>query len=537
MSTVVAAPKPIFDLIHPGLDLLPEQDYGRPRHLVDGSVLAWSGETVEVLSPIFVDGRPLLLGREPKLTEAAALEALRAAVRAYDRGRGDWPTLPVVARIRAVERFLGRMRGLREEAVRLLMWEIAKSRIDAETEFDRTVKYIEDTVQALKELDRSGSRFVVESGFVAMIRRSPLGVSLCMGPFNYPLNETFGLLIPALLMGNTVVFKPPRFGVLVYQLLLEPFAECFPAGVVNSVSGDGETVVGPLMRSGEIDTLAFIGSARVGALLKSAHPKPNRLRSVLGLGAKNAAIVLPDADLDLVASECTSGAFSYNGQRCTAIKILFVQRTVADACAARLAERIEALPIGLPWEPGVRITPLAEPGKPDWLHSLVEAAGSQGARVINRGGGTRERSLYYPAALFPVSTAMEICTVEQFGPVLPIVPFDDPEEVLDWMAASSVGQQCSLFGHDPRAVANLIDPLVNQVCRVNLNSQCQRGPDTFPFGGRKDSAEGTLSVTDALRVFSIRSLVASRATEGNEELLSRVVAGRMSSFLSTDFIF
>lgn len=157
--------------------------------------------------------------------------------------------------------------------------------------------------------------------------------------------------------------------------------------------------------------------------------------------------------------------------------------------------------------------------------------------MINRGGGASERSLYYPAVLYPASTNMEICSVEQFGPVLPIVPFDDPGEVLDWMAASSVGQQCSIFGRDPRAVADLIDPLVNQVCRVNLNSQCQRGPDTFPFGGRKDSAEGTLSVSDALRVFSIRSLVAGKATEGNQALLSRLVSERLSSFVSTDFIF
>ncbi|MBK8229213.1 MAG: aldehyde dehydrogenase family protein [Candidatus Eisenbacteria bacterium] len=537
MSTLVASPKPIFDQIHLSRDLLPQQEYTRPRYLLEGKVQTWAGEASEVASPIFIDGQRFVLGREPKLTQEAALEALRSATRAYSQGRGFWPTLPVSERIRAVEHLVRRMRALREEAVRLLMWEIAKTRLDAETEFDRTIRYMEDTVHALKEIDRAGSRFVVESGFVAMIRRSPLGVSLCMGPFNYPLNETFGLLIPALLMGNTVIFKPPRFGVLIYQLLLEPFAECFPPGVLNSVSGDGETVIGPLMRGGEIDILAFIGSARVGALLKSAHPRPNRLRSVLGLGAKNAAIVLADADLDLAADECTAGAFSYNGQRCTAIKILFAQRQVAEECAARLAARVEALPLGLPWEPEVRITPLAEPGKPEWLRSLVEAAGSQGARVINRGGGASERSLYYPAVLYPASTNMEICSVEQFGPVLPIVPFDDPGEVLDWMAASSVGQQCSIFGRDPRAVADLIDPLVNQVCRVNLNSQCQRGPDTFPFGGRKDSAEGTLSVSDALRVFSIRSLVAGKATEGNQALLSRLVSERLSSFVSTDFIF
>jgi glyceraldehyde-3-phosphate dehydrogenase (NADP+) len=132
---------------------------------------------------------------------------------------------------------------------------------------------------------------------------------------------------------------------------------------------------------------------------------------------------------------------------------------------------------------------------------------------------------------------MEVCQVEQFGPVVPIVPYDDEQEVIDWAIDSPLGQQAALFGRDVRRLSRLIDTLVNQVCRVNINSQCQRGPDKFPFTGRKDSAEGTLSVSDALRVFSIRSLVAAKATEANEQVVSDIVTGRHSKFLSTDFIF
>lgn len=538
MSTLVSQPASIFVAAASIPETArPPQPFDPPRHLLDGQVQIWSGPCADVHSPILVDGARMHLGREPEMTEADAFAALDSATRAYGQGRGAWPTMPVAERIRAVESFLPRLRAVREPAVRLLMWEIGKSRTDAETEFDRTVRYIEDTIGALKDLDRTASRFVVESGYVAMIRRSPLGVVLCMGPFNYPLNETFGLLLPALLMGNTVLFKPPRFGVLGYQLLLEAFAQSFPPGVVNSVSGDGEAVIGPLMRSGRIDVLAFIGSARVGALLKAAHPRPNRLRCVLGLGAKNAAIVLPDADLDLVASECTTGGFSYNGQRCTAIKIVFVPKATADACVEHLARAVESLPVGMPWEPGVRITPLPEDGKPEWLASLARSACSGGATIANRGGGTIDHTVFYPALVYPSRVDMEIAQVEQFGPLLPIVPYDDPDDVLDWMAESSVGQQCAIFGKDPAAIARLVDPLANQVCRVNLNSQCQRGPDTFPFGGRKDSAEGTLSVSDALRVFSIRSLLAAKASESNHEILSEIVTRRMSSFLSTDFLF
>ncbi len=137
------------------------------------------------------------------------------------------------------------MRAVREESVRLLMWEIGKSRADAEKEFDRTVQYIVDTVEALKETDRAGARFSANAGVLAHIRRAPLGVVLCMGPFNYPLNETFTTLIPALAMGNTVVVKLPHYGALCQTPLLSCFAESFPAGVVNIINGSGRELAGP----------------------------------------------------------------------------------------------------------------------------------------------------------------------------------------------------------------------------------------------------------------------------------------------------
>jgi glyceraldehyde-3-phosphate dehydrogenase (NADP+) len=131
---------------------------------------------------------------------------------------------------------------------------------------------------------------------------------------------------------------------------------------------------------------------------------------------------------------------------------------------------------------------------------------------------------------------MRLYHEEQFGPVVPVVPFYDLDTPIDYIINANYGQQASLFSSNPQVIADLIDPLVNQVCRVNLNSQCQRGPDTFPWTGRKDSAEATLSVSDALRAFSIRTLVAAKATDLNKEIITDIVRGRKSSFLSTDFI-
>ncbi len=156
--------------------------------------------------------------------------------------------------------------------------------------------------------------------------------------------------------------------------------------------------------------------------------------------------------------------------------------------------------------------------------------------MVNEGGGTTAGTFFYPAILYPVNETMRIYHEEQFGPVIPVASYDDIETPIRYIIESNYGQQVSVFGSNPAVIARLVDPLVNQVCRVNINSQCQRGPDTFPFCSRKDSGEGTLSVSDALRVFSIRTLVAAKSTEPNKLLIDGIVRDHSSSFLSTDFI-
>jgi glyceraldehyde-3-phosphate dehydrogenase (NADP+) len=113
---------------------------------------------------------------------------------------------------------------------------------------------------------------------------------------------------------------------------------------------------------------------------------------------------------------------------------------------------------------------------------------SHGARLINPEGGRFHQTLVAPAVLFPVSPAARVYTEEQFGPIVPVTTFSNQEDLLRFVSASQYGQQVSLFGREPRALAGLVDELANQVCRININAQCQRGPDTLPFTGRKDSA-------------------------------------------------
>jgi acyl-CoA reductase-like NAD-dependent aldehyde dehydrogenase len=520
-----------FDLINP----IEQREY-----LVNGEMRQWSGKTQDVWSPIYVKTdkgfEQKRIGSYPITDATDAMEVLYAGVKAYSNGRGEWPSMSVSQRIECVEKFTQKMIQKRDEVVKLLMWEIGKSLADSQKEFDRTVQYIYDTIGALKDIDRTSSTFLIEEGIIGQVRRSPLGVVLCMGPFNYPLNETFTTLIPALIMGNTVLFKPPKHGTLLHYPLLEAFKDSFPAGVINTLYGRGNSIIPQLMESGKIDVLTLIGSSKVADKLKKMHPKVNRLRAILGLDAKNAAIVTESAQLDVAINECLLGSLSFNGQRCTAIKIIFVHKSLAEAFNKGLAAKIEALKLGMMWEPGVQITPLPEPNKPAYLKELIEDAKLHGASVINKHGGENFKSIFFPALLYPVSSKMKVWHEEQFGPVVPVVPFEDLSTPIDYIHESSHGQQVAIFGTDVNQISSLIDETVNQVSRVNINAQCQRGPDSFPFTGRKDSAEGTLSVTAALRSFSIRTVVATKANQLNKDIVNQIVENQQSNFLSTRFI-
>ena len=532
--------------LFPRADEIPEQFRAGPaieqrEYLVNGELRQWQGPLAPVLSPVSLKTdaglESVVLGSTPLMDADTAMTALDAAVKAYDRGQGAWPTLRVVDRINHVETFLRLMREQRDAVVTLLMWEIGKNLKDSQKEFDRTCDYIVDTINALKELDRRSSRFELEQDTLGQIRRVPLGVTLCMGPYNYPLNETFTTLIPALIMGTTVVFKPAKFGVLLIRPLLEAFRDSFPAGVINVIYGSGRETVSALMASGKIDVFAFIGTNKAASALKKLHPKPHRLRAALGLDAKNPGIVLPDVNLDNAVSEAITGSLSFNGQRCTALKILFVHENVVGSFLEKFEEKLAQLKPGMPWDPGVSLTPLPEPGKTEYLQGLVDDAVGKGAKVVNEGGGTTHEQFFYPAVLYPVTPDMRVYHEEQFGPVVPVVAYRDLDTVIEYVLDSDFGQQLSIFGNDSKQVGRLVDAFANQVGRININAQCQRGPDTFPFNGRKNSAEGTLSVHDALRVFSIRTLVATKFQESNKALVSDILRNRDSSFLTTDYIF
>ena len=514
-----------------------EEPIKHKTFLIDGKIGNWNGEYSEVKSTILSSKKNIpykMIGYSPKMDEKHALKALEAANKAYNNGTGKWPTMKVYERINCMQKFVDLMKGKRDEVVKLLMWEIGKNLNDSRKEFDRTVDYINETIKEYKKIDRDGAAFQNNSGVRALIRRGPLGIVLCLGPYNYPLNETFALLIPAIIMGNTAIFKPAKHGVLLIATLLDAFKLSFPPGVVNIIFGRGREMASPIMKTGKVNVLALIGHSSSAISLQDLHPQKNRLRLVLGLEAKNPAIILDDADLDLAVNECINGSLSFNGQRCTALKIIYVHEKIKDKFLKQFCEKIDDLKLGLPWE-NTLLTPLPEPHKPKYINDLIEDAKEKGARVLNKKGGEISNNYIFPAVLYPANEEMKVYKEEQFGPVVPVISFDDIDIPISFMAESNYGQQVSLFGKSEKKLGPLIDSLVNLVCRVNLNSSCQRGPDVYPFTGRKDSAVATLSVHDALRSFSIRTFVASKDNETNKEILRKLIDNKESNFIRTDY--
>jgi len=483
-------------------------------------VTPFAGNTTDCFSPIVdAQGKKTLIGRLAAMTETDAVNAVTAASVAFDKGRGVWHKMSMAQRIAALEAFVNQVQPVRQAIINILMWEICKNTADATAEFDRTMAFIKSTIQVIKD-QMKGDQWKSVGGIMAKVRKGPIGVMLNLGPFNYPFNETYTTLIPALLTGNTVVMKIPALGGLAHMLTIETFQSTLPPGVINFVTGSGRVTMGPIMKSGLVDCFAFIGGSTAADILLKEHPAPHRVKVFLSLEGKNLGIVLPDADLERASEQCMLGSTNYNGQRCTAIKMIMVHASIADKFNEKLINKIGALKAGLPWEEGVKITPLPEPKKPAYLQELIADATSKGAKVINShlGGGNLEHSLMKPAVIYPVTKDMKAWHEEQFGPVVPVAVYNDIKEVHEYLYKMPYGQQAAIFTKDVAKCGELVDILSTTVGRINLNTQCARSPDVLPFSARRSSGLGTLSVTEALETFCVQTVVACQETPENVSL-------------------
>ena len=241
--------------------------------------------------------------------------------------------------------------------------------------------------------------------------------------------------------------------------------------------------------------------------------------------------------LDQAISEAITGALSFNGQRCTALKLFYVPKAHASEFAKKMASQMERLRVGLPWQKFIdeeekisyaQITPLPNSKRINYMQSLIKDAISKGAQIINLNGGEivggDQSTLMIPALLYPVDNTMDIYEEEQFGPVVPITTYDDISTILENGQNGKYGQQCSIFTTiGGRDVVEMIDRFSSVFGKININSQCGRSPDSLPFSGRRSSALGVMSIVDALREFSVPTVVSYKRGTVSGDLTEKVV--------------
>ena len=383
------------------------------------------------------------------------------------------------------------------------MREIAKNRKSSLSEVTRTADLIHFTAEEGKRVTGESLSSGAFPGFhetkLSIVNRVPLGVVLAIAPFNYPINLAASKIAPALVAGNSVVLKPPTQGAISALYLARVLCEAgLPAGVLNVITGQGRVIGDHLVSHPLVNMVAFTGSSKVGKHIASlAGMKP----LLLELGGKDAAIVLKDADLPLAAQHIVSGAFSFSGQRCTAVKRILVMESIADKLIEELLPLVRAMTVGRP-EDDADITTLISGEAADFVQELIDDAIQKGAKplTVNK----REKNIIYPLLFDRVTVDMRIAWEEPFGPVLPILRVKTVDEAVKITNDSEYGLQASVFTESIDEAFRIAARL--EVGTIQVNGKTERGPDHFPFVGVKSSGMGTQGIR-----YSIEAMTRSKA--------------------------
>lgn len=407
------------------------------------------------------------------------------------KSQKEWAKMPINERAKILHKAAYLLEENSEELSKILQLEIAKDKKSALSEVTRTADFIRFTADEGKHLDGETIRSDNFPGFnkskLSLVTRVPLGVVLAISPFNYPMNLSTSKIAPALIGGNSVILKPPTQGAVSALYLAEIFnAAGLPSGVLNTVTGKGSEIGDYLVTHKDINFINFTGSTEVGrhiALIAGMVPM------LLELGGKDAAIILPDADLDDAAKSIVSGAYGYSGQRCTAVKRVIVIDSVADCLVEKIYRNIKKLRVGKP-DQDVEITPLIDNKAADYVQELIDDAIKKGAKLIC--GNKRENNLMYPTLFDRVTENMRLAWEEPFGPVLPIMRVKNKDEAIELANRSEYGLQSSVFTQNIEDAFYIANKL--EVGAVQINNKTERGPDHFPFSAVKASGMGTQGI-------------------------------------------
>lgn len=471
-------------------------EYINSKNLVNGEYLD-TKEHISIYSPI--DNN--ILGITPSMTREDVDYTMDKARKATK----EWGNLTVYERAQYLHRTARELEKMKEELATILTKEIAKSYKDSLVEIERTIELIdytaEEGIRIENEIYSSGKLKDSKNDKVSIVKHIPMGVVLCIAPFNYPINLSAAKIAPALIAGNTVIFKPPTQGAVSALKFMEAFYNAgYPAGVVNSITGRGREIGDYLIKHKEVDFINFTGSTEVGVNISKIT---NMTGMILELGGKDAAIVLKDADIDKAVNDIISGAFSYSAQRCTAIKRVLVDEKIANELEVKLLEKVKKLKVGNPFD-NADITPLIDNKTAEYIEELVKDTIKSGGKALTE--YKRENNLVYPMLFTDITNDMRLAREEPFGPVLPIIKFKDIEEAINLANDTEYGLQSSVFTNNINDAFYIANKL--EVGTVQINNKTQRGPDNFPFLGIKNSGFGIQGIYHSIiSMTKIKSIV------------------------------
>ena len=462
------------------------------KNLVNGEwITSGSNKYIDIYSPI----GNCIVGKVPSMTK----EEVEFAIKNAKEAQKSWKNVPVNERAEILYKAAELLIEKVDEMSDIMMREIGKDKKSCESEILRSADYIKFTADTAKNL--SGESIPGDSfpGFkknkISLVTREPLGVVLAISPFNYPVNLASSKIAPALVAGNSVVLKPATQGSLCGLYLAKVFEQAgVPAGVLNTVTGRGSEIGDYIVTHPAIDFINFTGSTEIGTRISKLT---SMVPLLMELGGKDAAIVLKDADLDVAANNIVSGAYSYSGQRCTAVKRILVVEEVADKLVEKVKAKVEKLKVGNPLD-GAEVVPLIDNKSADFVWNLIEDAKDKGAHLLV--GGKREENLIYPTLFDHVTTDMRLAWEEPFGPVLPIIRVKDKDEAIEIANNSEYGLQSSVFTENINEAFYVADKL--EVGTVQVNNKTERGPDHFPFLGVKASGIGTQGIRYSIEAMS-----------------------------------
>jgi acyl-CoA reductase-like NAD-dependent aldehyde dehydrogenase len=444
------------------------------RLIVDGKPLA-TAETFAVIDP--ATGQPFA---DAPLASRADLDlAVDAARRAFP----SWAATPIDERARAILAIADALEGAKDELAKLLSHEQGKPVPNAGGEIMGSVGWARATAALRPPVD-----LIKDDDSVRVeVHRKPLGVVASISPWNFPVMIAIWHIIPALLSGNTVVMKPSSYTPLTALRMVEIANAHLPAGVLNSVTGEGD--IGRAMSEHRsIDKIVFTGSTPTGRSIM-ASGAGNLKRLTLELGGNDAAIVLPDANVDKIAAKIFAKAFGNSGQICAAVKRVYVHDSLHDALADKLAEMARAAVVGAGSEAGSQFGPVQNRAQFDLVRTLADDARAQGGRFLAGGEPMDRDGYFFPlSVVVDVTDGMRVVDEEQFGPILPVIRYSDPEDALARANANENGLGGSVWSSDVDAATALAQRL--EAGTVWVNDHASISPDA-PFGGAKQSGVGT----------------------------------------------